>query len=151
MRKWLHWIFCTIASEHCFPVQRTRSSLNLQRRKPHIKSLAFELQSYRIQEALLHKYLLFPAALVVLSVGIREVLQMYLGTALAISRVVIPITFIELWRSAMTLVFLSCVGGKKKKKSASSDLCLDLSETELSWFCPCKNVFECVCPLRFYI
>lgn len=53
-------------------------------------------QTCRMQEALLHKFLLFPAALVFLSVGIREVVQMYRGAALAITRVVVPITFIGL-------------------------------------------------------
>lgn len=48
-----------------------------------------------MQEALLHKFLLFPAALV-LYVGIREVVQMCRGAALAITRVVIPVTFIGL-------------------------------------------------------
>lgn len=43
-------------------------------------------ESYRIQEALLHKYLIFPAALVFLSVGIREVVQMCVGTTLAVRR-----------------------------------------------------------------
>lgn len=61
-----------------------------------VESLVFGWQSYRMQEALLHKYLLFPAALVFLSVGIREVVQMYRDAALAITRVVMPITFIGL-------------------------------------------------------
>lgn len=77
-------------------------------------------QSYRMQEALLHKFLLFPAALVFLSVGIRKAVQMYRDTALAITGVVMPIPLIGLWRSAMTPVFLSCQG----QKNASSDLCL---------------------------
>lgn len=66
-----------------------------------------------MQEALLHKFVLFPAALVFLSVEIREVVQMYRGAALAITRVVMPITFIRLSRSAMTPVFLSCVRDKR--------------------------------------
>lgn len=64
----------------------------------------------------MHKYLLFPAALVLLSAGMRNVVQRCVGAALAITWVVMPNTFIELRRSAMTLVFLSCVRVRKKKR-----------------------------------
>lgn len=49
-----------------------------------------------MQEALLHKFLLFPAALVFLSVGIRKAVQMYRDTALVITRFVMPIPLIGL-------------------------------------------------------
>lgn len=39
--------------------------------------------SHGMQEALLHKFLLFPAAYLFLSVGIRKVVQVYWGAALA--------------------------------------------------------------------
>lgn len=100
---------------------------------------------------------LFPAALVFLSVGIR-VVQLYLGAALAITWVVMPNTFIGLWRSAMTLVFLSCVRGEKKK-NASSDLCLVLFFMNLTrqrlnchgFVLVVKICLNVSCPLHFYI
>lgn len=147
---------CTVASEHCFPVQRSRSSFGLQRRKPRVVGWVFGWQSYRMQEALLHKYLLFPAALVFLSVGIRGVVQMYRGTALAITRVVMPITFIGLWRSAMTLVFLSCVRDKRMLHQIYVRFLFfeNLSRQRLNFhgFVLVVNIcFEFVCPLHFYI
>lgn len=54
---------------------RTRYRFYLQRMKPHVGGLVFGWQSYGMQEALLHKYLLFPAALVFLTVAVREVVH----------------------------------------------------------------------------
>lgn len=60
----------------------------------------FGWQLYRVQAALLHKILLFPAALVFfvlcvcVSVGKGEVVPIYQGSAQAMTRVAMPITFI---------------------------------------------------------
>lgn len=89
--------FCTIASEHCIPVQRTRPSLACREKESRtwrVWGLGGGLIGRR--KLILHKYLLFPAALAFLSVGIRESVQMCLGAALAITGIVIPTAFIGL-------------------------------------------------------
>lgn len=59
---------CTVASEHCFPVQKTRSSFffRLPAEKEGTCSWLWYVGGSRIgcRMHLLHKYLLFPAALV---------------------------------------------------------------------------------------
>lgn len=95
MRKWLHWIFCTVASEHCFPVQRTRLRFCLQRMKPHIGVwyLGGSRVGYRKPFCTSVFYFLL---LLYFTQRRSEKWCMYRGAALAITRDVMPITFIGL-------------------------------------------------------
>lgn len=156
----LHWIFLYYSQWALHSSTENKTKFSLQRkisRRWRVWGSGGGLIGRR--KLILHKYLLFPAALASLSVGIRELVQMCLGAALAITGIVMPTAFIGLWRSAMTLVFLEGVKKeKKKKKECFIRFIIGLSlfllkiRTKLSWFCPCcTNLFDCVCPLHFYI
>lgn len=122
----LHWIFLYYSqcrALHSSTENKTKFSLQRKESRTwRVWGLGGSLKGCR--KLILHKYLLFPAALASLSVGIRESVQMCLGAALAISGIVMPTAFIGLWRSAMSLVFPE---GVKKKKECFTRFIIGLS------------------------
>lgn len=150
MRKWLHWIFCTVASEHCFPVQWGRDQVFACREGSHALRV---WQSNRMQEALLHKYLLFPAALVFLSVGIRWVVQMYRGAALAITRGCrTHHIHWTLKKCNDPCISVLCQGQKRMLHQIYVSFFENLSCRRLNCHVlVVQNLFDSVCPLHFYI
>lgn len=80
------------------------------------------------------------------------------GAALAIARVVMPITFSGLQEVQWPLYFCLASGIKECFITFMFGFLFfffrefELSETKFSWFCPCcKKLFEFVCPHHFYI
>lgn len=97
---------------HCFPVQRTRSSFCLQRRKPHIQSLIIEVALLEDAGSTFAQVCFYFLLLLCFSVGVRGVVQIYIGTALAITEVILPINIhLNLKKCNDTCIVVFCQGG----------------------------------------
>lgn len=148
--------FCTIASEHCIPVQRKKTKQTKLSHKR--RGLGFGLVVIRTQEAYFAQVSFFYLLLLRFSQwGLENQCRCVSGRRDGCKRDrCVPTAFIGLWGSAMTLVFPE--GGKKFFISFVWFFVLSFFFkiwTKLLWFCLCCNFFFFftffVCPLHFYI